>query len=193
MKRALLLSVFFLFLVANINAQVTWPTFSVTPPTSGCNGVWKINCGSTGGACGTTPYIYTFTPLGCATTSGLYFSLDTLSIPLCAVPCDLALDNASGQTCLAMTGGSAGINDPGSKDMNIYPSQLKQGEAINIDFFNTVEKLVQIFDETGRAVETISTSQSQLKINTGKWAKGMYYISITSARIGAKLSKVVIQ
>lgn len=192
MKKFLLLSAF-LFLTMSITAQVSWPTFSVTPPTSGCNGVWKIDCSSTGGGCGMTPYTYMFTPTGCGTTSGSYFNGDTLSIPLCAVPCDLSIENASGQICMCTTGGATGINDNAGAEPKIYPNQLKQGEAITIDFSNTIEKLVQVFDETGRIVETISTSQSQIRIITNQWAKGMYYISITSARVGARLSKVVIQ
>lgn len=194
MKKITLILVFALCAFLKINAQVTWPTYYVTPPTAGCNGEWAINTSSTFGSCGTTPYTYSFTPISCASTGGLTFSGDTLFVPLCSVPCNMVLMNSSGQTCSSSTGTATGIMEAGISKSKVYPTQIKQGSNLNIEFPEAVSgKTIQIFDNTGRAIENIKVKDSILKYSLSKYSIGIYYISISSTDGWTELHKIVIE
>ena len=178
----------------NINAQITWPTYYVTPPVSGCDGEWAINTSATLGACGTTPYTYNFTPIGCATTSGLTFSGDTLFVPLCSVPCNMVLTNSSGQTCSSSTPPTTGITESASSKSKVYPSLVKKGSDITIEFPESVsKKTIQVFDNLGKSVENILVKDGMLKYSISKYSIGIYYISITSSDGWTELHKIVIE
>lgn len=64
-------------------------TYYVTPPTSGCNGVWAVD-GSvlSSGTC-SPPYTYTISPAGCANYD--YNNGDTLFFDLCSFPCSYSM------------------------------------------------------------------------------------------------------
>ncbi len=176
-----------------MNAQVTWPTYYVIPPSTGCDGTWAINTSSTLGSCGMTPYTYIYSPSGCG-TSGASFSGDTLFIPLCAVPCNLTIVNASGQTCSCSTGSATGINESEIFKAKLYPTILKRAENITIEFSeSTSTKAIQIFDNIGRSVENISTKERVLKHSFASYRAGIYYLSITSSNGWTELHKISIE
>ena len=176
-----------------INAQITWPTYYVTPPVSGCDGEWAINTSATSGACGTAPYTYSFTPIGCSTGS-VTFSGDTLFVPLCSVPCNMILTNSSGQTCSSSTPPATGITESGILKSKVYPTQLKKGSDITIEFSEPVsKKTIQIFDNTGKSVANINVQDGVIRYSISNYSIGVYYISISSTDGWTELHKIVIE
>lgn len=194
MKKTTLIFILALAAFLKTNAQVTWPTYYVTPPTTGCDGEWAINTSSTFGSCGTTPYTYSFTPFGCANSGGLVFSGDTLFVPLCSVPCNMVLSNSSGQTCSSSTGTATGIMEAGISKSRVYPTQIKKGSDLNIEFPESVSgKTIQIFDNTGRSVENLQVKDAILKHSLSEYSIGIYYISISSTDGWTELHKIVLE
>ena len=192
MKKWLLCSVFLVSIMTASNAQITWPTYFVNPPSSGCDGLWAINTSATFGACGSTPYTYNFTPIGCNSTP-VVFSGDTLFVPLCAVPCNMVLTNSSGQTCSSSTGPATGISEASGSMTNVYPSQLKKGSELTLEFPRTgAQQKIQVFDASGRSVENLVTSETIFRYQVPD-AAGIYIIAISSGDGWTELHKIVVE
>lgn len=77
-------------------------TVYVTPPTSGCNGVWAVQVTSVY-CTPTSPYTFSMEPSGCVQLDNWGQDLGNFLIPLCSVPCTLAVTSADGVTCSGST------------------------------------------------------------------------------------------
>jgi hypothetical protein len=189
-----IIGLFILLLSANTSAQINWPTYSVTPPTSGCNGVWAINTSSTLSACGGTPYTYSFTPTGCGQSSGIVFKTDTLLVPLCSTPCSMTIFNVNGQDCSAATGGTTGVSENPGIRAKLYPTQLLPGGNLTIEFGESVStKTIQLFDNAGKMVNSEVTTSAELKLVIPLTASGIYFVTIYSSAGWTELHKVFIE
>jgi hypothetical protein len=109
-------------------------------------------------------------------------------------PCNMILSNSSGQTCSSATGAATGINESGLPKSKVYPTQIKKGNDITIEFPEaSSKKTIQVFDNSGRSVENIQIKDAVFKYIVSKYATGIYYISIASSDGWSELHKIVIE
>ena len=65
--------------------------------------------------------------------------------------------------------------------ISIAPNPAKDMVTITLDKINSRSSLIQFFDAAGNLVFTEQANQVSIKINTGKFNRGLYFIKISNA------------
>lgn len=136
-----------------LRAQTVLTTYYVIPPTSGCNGVWALGPVSSG--CFSIGSAYTFTPVGCAPFNSNTISGDTLFIPLCSVPCSLAVINSSsGSYCICNMSwlGAGDIIAPAQQTIFTSWPNPANSNVLHLKSTVPLQTDVSLTDATGRTV-----------------------------------------
>lgn len=135
-----------------LRAQITLTTYYITPPTSGCNGVWALGPASAG--CFGMGSSYTFNPPGCALFSPT-ISGDTIFYPVCSIPCSLMVTNSmSGIYCICdMSWLDAGsITAPAMQTIFTSWPNPANSNVLHLKSTIPLQTDVTLIDATGRSV-----------------------------------------
>lgn len=181
MKKIALCLIFTLIFIGNGKAQLIFTpnTYYLTPPTSGCNGVWAVEL----------PILpcniisYTMSPLNCLTFGPQ--SGDTMFFNLCSIPCGFWAVNDSGNACLTCSVDFFNdIESPDSHSNNIsfFPNPAVDHVSIKGEFPDNSQLIISnsIGQEVIR-VENLSASSHE-DISILELAEGIYFWQINSAR-----------
>ncbi|HRH70032.1 MAG TPA: hypothetical protein PLB89_11035 [Flavobacteriales bacterium] len=152
MRATLLVSLVALFTVS-ASAQ-DFGTVYVTPPTSGCNGVWAVQITSVY-CTSTSPYTFEMEPSGCLQLDWGE-QMGNFLIPLCAIPCSLTVTTGDGVTCSGSTSDTPiGMNEHSAPTVNVSVNDA----VIEVSSSSLRTQLVaRITDLEGRSVSTRNLS-----------------------------------
>lgn len=148
-------------------------TTFVTPPTSGCNGVWGVQVTSLY-CTSSSPYTFVMEPSGCLQLNGWTTDQSTMLIPLCAIPCSLTVTTADSVTCSGSTSDAPiGITEVQEIQFRIS----LQGEMIELVSSTPLLKpIIRVVDISGRLHHTsILPSGDRWRI-PAPGAPGVYFL-----------------
>lgn len=182
-QNALMKKVFAIFIGLLIHFSVLSQTITVTtwyviPPTSGCNGIWAID--ATAWPCFTAGCVYSAgSPTGCLST--IFPACDsivgdTLYLPLCSLPCDIAASCGPGPVVVCGT-----PPPPVTTDIDkIKIQEIKTSftdKILNIGNLNT-DDFIEIYDISGRKTVSRKSSRTIETIDFNMLSKQIYILLV---------------
>jgi len=160
----------------------------MTPPISGCNGIWAvenpfINCGG--------PYSMN----SCAVIDRIVG--DTLFFNLCSLPCDFIILNDSGNVCFTCSilvfTGVENLEDIVSSIM-VYPNPASDQLHISSDFVSSHALTFPLFDLQGRLMSSLLLNDGVFSrtIKLPNLSSGLYFWSVSDHTSKLKAGKVLL-
>lgn len=180
MKKALLFFSAWLCFTAAF-AQNTVSTYYVTPPTSGCNGVWAVSA-SQFQAC--QAMTYNMSPPGCVQFSPGNVVGDTLYWSLCSVPCSLTVVNSNGGMCVCGTGTITSSDESAAvTPFSISPNPVTAGTDIAIRADHKLNDVsITVFNSLGQMLysQFVPDMTNSVSLTTGGFTPGLYIVVLQS-------------
>lgn len=177
MKKCFLLFAI-LIISARISSQtITATTWYVIPPTSGCNGIWAIDASAW--PCFTSGCSYAAaSPWGCLTTTFPVCDsivADTLYLPLCSLPCNIAASCSPGPMVICGTPPpvTTGVNQPFLEKIK---ASLTDG-ILNIENLNPNE-IIEVYDVSGRQIIAKKNSGTKEEIDFTSLSRQVYILLV---------------
>ena len=176
MKKYLLIIVG-LLIHFSVSAQtITATTFYVTPPTTGCNGIWAIDATTWPCSCTCT---YSVTPFGCLNSGwpacdSIY--ADTVYMKLCSVPCNIIAATFSGSVVIC---GTPPLLTTGIIQQSVPEIKTDFNSERILTIQNLIaSEIVEIYDITGRKIQTQKCFETSTQIDFNSFSRQIYVLII---------------
>lgn len=185
-----------------VAAQDTLTTYYITPPTSGCNGIWAFGPYSLLWTCPSAPYQWMFTPSACADTpipvnAPLNVVGDTILVPLCEQPCSFSLFSGEGECftimCQLPAWTSSGVDpDPGASWVMTNPIAATN-PFLELRFNDHHARTVAVIDMMGRTMRSEVSTGNRVALDLHGLAHGHYLVRVMDQKGGADQQLFVIE
>lgn len=152
-------------------------TVYVTPPTSGCNGVWAVQITSLY-CTPVSPYTFAMEPSGCMQLDGWGEEMGVFLMPLCSLPCSLTVTTGDSVTCSGSTSDAPiGISENQASQVRV---------SVHGDLIDVVSD-APLPRQRSRVLDISGRSQRSEELPAGQWwsipaptTPGVYFIIIDS-------------
>lgn len=176
MKKYSVILIGLIFAIKVYSQTITVTTWYVIPPTSGCNGIWAVD--ATAWPCFTGGCTYMFpSPFGCTPSIPTCDSIvaDTLYIPLCSLPCNLAASCSPGPVVIC------GTPPPVTTAINqVYQQEIKtffSDNTLNIENLNPND-IIEVYDISGRLIFGKKISETKEEVDFKSYSKQVYILLV---------------